>query len=309
MTIQLMDSQAALGFVTSQTSHIETQVNARKMPQIQYPGLIPVDTTAHPFAKSVTYFSSDKVGQAGWINGNAGDIPLVNGDMAKHETQVFMAGIGYGFGLEEVQQAQMLGLNLAADGAMAARRACEEMIDRVAISGDSTKGLEGLINNSSVTVASAVTGGWTAATADQILGDVNAALQVVSTATNYVALSDTLLLPPSRMNLIASRRLGDTSMTILEFLLKNNIYTAQTGQPLVIRTVRALETAGVGSVQRMIAYRRDPEVLKLHMPMAHRFLSAFTKTALYTEVPGIFRLGGLDIRLPKEVIYVDGIGD
>ena len=160
-----------------------------------------------------------------------------------------------------------------------------------------------------MTVASAVTGGWTAATADQILGDVNAALQVVSTATNYVALSDTLLLPPSRMNLIASRRLGDTSMTILEFLLKNNIYTAQTGQPLVIRTVRALETAGVGSVQRMIAYRRDPEVLKLHMPMAHRFLPAFTKTALYTEVPGIFRLGGLDIRLPKEVIYVDGIGD
>ena len=25
------------------------------------------------------------------------------------------------------------------------------------------------------------------------------------------------------------------------------------------------------------------------------------------KVPGVFRLGGLDIRLPKEVIYRDGI--
>ena len=64
--MKLFDAQAALGFVTSQTSHIEREVNATVYPDIQYPFLIPVDTSAHPFAKSVTYYSSDKFGRAAW---------------------------------------------------------------------------------------------------------------------------------------------------------------------------------------------------------------------------------------------------
>src|SRR5690606_17427351 len=151
----------SLGFVLSQTSHIEREVNETVYPDIQYPGLIPVDTSAHPFAKSVTYYSSDKFGAAGWINGNADDIPLAGSERTKHETAVYMAGIGYSFGLEEVQHALMLGINLQADDAAAARRAYEEMVDRVALSGDSAKGFQGLLDNSSVTATAAPNGDWT----------------------------------------------------------------------------------------------------------------------------------------------------
>jgi hypothetical protein len=41
--------------------------------------------------------------------------------------------------------------------------------------------------------------------------------------------------------------------------------------------------------------------------MPHRFMEPWKAAALRYEVPGIFRLGGLDIRRPKEVVYVDGI--
>lgn len=307
--MKFMDAQAALGFVLSQTSHIETQVNETVYPDIQYQDLIPVDTSAHPFAQTVTYYSSDKFGEAKWINGNAGDIPLAGTELAKHETSVYTAGIGYGFGWEEIEQASMLGRNLRADDAMAARRAYEEMVDRVALLGDTEKNFEGLINNSAVTADSALTGDWDGGTTteDEILADVNEVLLDVSSTTLYTSVADTLLLPFNKLNTLATTRLGDTQMTILEFLRRNNTYTALSGQQLTIRGVRGLETAGAGVTARMVAYRRDPQVLKLHIPMPHRFLPAHLKTPLYTEIPGVFRLGGLDIRRPKEVRYKDGI--
>jgi hypothetical protein len=57
----------------------------------------------------------------------------------------------------------------------------------------------------------------------------------------------------------------------------------------------------------MVAYRRNPQVLKLHVPMPHRFLPVYQDGPLNFVVPGVFRLGGLDIRRPKEVRYGDGI--
>lgn len=307
--MRTFDAQAAFGFVISQTASVEAAVYQMKYADIQYPLLIPVDTSAHPFAKTVTYFSSDKAGQAGWINGNSDDIPMADTEMSQFETAVWTAGIGYGYGWEEINQAQMLGINLGMDKAAAARRASEEMIDRVALEGDTSKGLQGLFDNSAVPASGATNGDWEGGTTtpDEIIEDVNGGLTNIQTATNNIILADTLLLPYARWNYIASRRLTDTSMTILEFIRRNNVYTAQTGQQLTIRATRKLDTAGVSGDARMIAYRRSPEVLKLHMPMPHRFLPVYQSGPLRWEIPGVMRLGGLDIRLPNEISYIDGI--
>ena len=303
------DAQAALGFLINQTSYIEQQVNEIVYPDIQYPELIPVDTSAGEFAKSVTYYSSDKYGEANWINGNSDDLPLAGTEKTKFQTPVYTAAIGYSFGWEEVNQGMLLGRNLQADDAAAARRAYEEMVDRVAVLGDSRKGFQGLINNSSVNAASATNGDWggTGTTSDQVLEDVNNALLAVGSSTLYTSIADTLLLSFGKMNFLATTRLGDTERTLLSFLRENNTYTAMTGRPLTIRGVRGLETAGVGGTERMIAYRRDPSVLKLHVPMVHRFLPVHQAGPLRWEVPGVFRLGGLDIRRPLEVKYRDGV--
>jgi len=305
--MKTFDAQAALGFVISQTAHVEQQVYQVKYADIQYPLLIPVDTSANPFVKTVTYFSANKAGVADWLNGNADDVPMADTEHSQFETSVYTAGIGYGYGWEEINQAQMLGLNLANDKAMAARRAAEEMIDRVALQGDTVKGFSGLFDYPTVTATPATNGNWPAATPDNIIEDVNDALTNIQTATNNVILADTLLVPFARWNLLASTRLTDTNTTVMQFIRQNNVYTAQTGAPLVIRATRQLDTAGVSGAARMVAYRRDPEVLKLHIPMPHRFLPVWQSGPLRYEVPGVMRFGGLDIRLPNEVSYVDGI--
>lgn len=312
--MNMIDAQSALGFVLAQTSHIEPGVYATRYPDIQYRDLIPVDTSAHPFATSVTYFSSDRFGAADWINGNADDIPKAGTTLSKFETPVHTAGIGYGYGFEEIGRAQMLGINLPADDAAAARRAAEEMIDRVALLGDAQKGFTGLFNAPGVTPVAAVNGDWGSynsagsATPDKIVADMNNAILNVFFGTNTTAIADTLLLPWSKFQVIATRRMStDTDASILDFFRRNNAYTATTGRPLTIRGLRGLDAAGVSGVPRMVAYRYSPEVLKLHIPMPHRFLQPWQSGPLRIDVPGVMRLGGLDVRLPKEVNYTDGI--
>ncbi|MDY8108264.1 major capsid family protein [Fulvimarina sp. 2208YS6-2-32] len=300
--------QSNLGFVTSQTAYVETQVYQTRYAAIRYTGLIPVDYSAPEWIKTVDYYSMDVAGKAEWLADRANDIPVVGMQHDKQSTQVYMAGIGYDYGLEEINQARMLGIPLESTKADTARLAYERMVDRIAFSGDAAKGFNGLFDYPGITIDGDLTGSWETATEDQILADVNELLEGVAADTNEVAMADTLLLPPSKTRYIGSRRLGDGngSLTIRAYLEQNNSYTAETGQPLTIRSLRGLETAGAGGTTRMIAYRNAPEVMKMHIPMRHRFLPVQIVGLTY-KIPGIFRLGGLDIRLTKEVRYGDGI--
>lgn len=304
--------QASLGFAVKQTSHIEAGVYRIKYPELDYASLVPVDTSAGEFVKSVTYYSMDGAGAAKWLNGNGKDVPVVGAQMEQHETAVHTAGIGYSYGYEEVNQARLLGIALDGEKARIARRAYEEMVYGVAFSGDAGKNFKGLYDYTGVPSTTAAADGtgsattWATKTPDLIVRDINAILTGIVTATKETELADTLILPTERLQYIASQRMTDTGDSILTYIQKANIYTAQTGQPLTIRGKRGLLTAGSGPSARMIAYRRAPDVLKLHIPMPHRFFPVQVEGFQFT-VPGMFRLGGLDIRLPKAVSYVDGI--
>ena len=298
--------QSNLGFVQSQTAVVETGVYRHRFPGIRYPGLIPVDNSAPEWVKTVDYFSMDVSGQARWTADRARDLNLVGTELGKASSEVHMADIGYDYGLEEVNQASALGMSLANEKAVAARLIYERTVDKVAFTGDTEKGWEGLFNSSAVTAISASTGSWASATEAQILADCNELLTGVFTATNEIAMADTLLLPSVKHQYISSTRLGDTQSPIYQFLQTANAYTAETGQPLNIRSSRGLDAAGAGSTARMVAYRNSAEVMKMHVPMRHRFLPVQIQGLTY-QIPGIFRLGGLDIRLPGEVRYSDGI--
>jgi hypothetical protein len=56
----------------------------------------------------------------------------------------------------------------------------------------------------------------------------------------------------------------------------------------------------------MVLYRRDPSVLSFYLPMPHRFMPVWQNGPLNFLVPGIFRVGGVEIRRPYSVRYQDG---
>ena len=310
----MTDAQAAMSFAIQQATRINATVYQRKYGDIRYRGLIFVDTSGPEWLNSVTYMSVDGVGKAEWFDANADDVPHAELLRSKTETTVALAAMGYGWNTGELAHAQMLGIPLANTKAMYARRASEEMIDRVVFQGDATRGFTGLMNNPLVTVADAAATGtasstlWSAKTVDQINRDINGVLTGIYTGTAYTGSADTLLLPFDRLNYLADTRLSDSSeTTLLAWIQANNVYTRETGRQLTIRSVRGLETAGQGGTARMVAYRNSEEVVKLHMPMPFRFLPVWQAGPMRFEVPGIFRLGGVEFMLPKEATYLDGI--
>ena len=185
------------------------------------------------------------------MNGEASDMPFAEIAHTKYETTVEAAKIGYRFSLEEVNQAMMVpGMNLPADKAAAARRAAEELVERVVLSGDSRKGFLGLVNQTVVPQVAVPNGAggsplWAQKTPTEILADVNNALVGAWSASAQVELHDTVLLPVTQYGLVAATaRSPNTDTTILSYLQQNNIYTSSTGQPLTIRTLRQLAGAG-----------------------------------------------------------------
>ncbi len=313
--MQLMDApQQALGFLIEQTSHIEAEVYRTAYPEIQYPVLVPVDESANEWAKSITFFSMDKVGRADWFHHMATDMRLADVVRSKFEQGIEMAGIGYQYTLEELGQAMLIpGFNLGPERGEAARRAYEEFMDRIVITGDTNKGWTGLINDANVTRVDAANDGtgatrtWSTKTAAQIIRDVNDALTTIYTGTNTVEMADTVLLPIANLSLIATKVIDNTSMTVLDFLQRQNVYSLTTGQPLTIRGALDLTAAGSGGTNRMVVYKRDPRIVKLHLPMRHRFLPVWQTGPITFLVPGIFRTGGVEIRRPAAFRYVDGI--
>jgi hypothetical protein len=204
------------------------------------------------------------------------------------------------------------GLNLSAERAEAARFAYEMFMDNHAYLGAPAKSITGLFNNPFVTVVTSATGAagsthWSLKTADEIISDVQNALTGVYEGSLTVEMADTVLLPIGEMQRLANIRIPNTYGNALDYLARYNIYTYTTGAPLTIRSVLGLTSAGGDGGGRMIVYRRDPRVLKLHVPMPHRFLPVYQRSALQFDIPGIFRVGSVEVRRPGAMRYVDGI--
>jgi hypothetical protein len=120
-------------------------------------------------------------------------------------------------------------------------------------------------------------------------------------------MADTLLLPIERALTLGQTTMSATnSETLWSFIARTNSYSLVTGRPLMIRGIRGLLTAGAGATARMVAYRRSPDVLEFHMPMAHKFLPVWQNGPTNFLVPGIFRIGGIEFKRPASVRYADG---
>lgn len=319
MRMNLFDAQQAFGFLVSQAAHIEAEVYRNRYPDYDYASLIPVDSSANEWAKVITFFSMDMVGAAAWQSGTAFDIPFADVERAKFDHSVHMAAIGYQYNLEEINTARLIpGTNLTTEKADAARLAYAQFMYGLAFSGNPEKNMSGLLDYPGITATDApaegdINGGtdspyWAHKTSAQIIADFNSVLSGIYTGSSEVEMADTVLLPTSALLALGSAPLNDTTdTTVLDFIREKNIYTLTTGQPLTIRAQRSLATKGSAGTGRMVAYRRDPRVVKLHLPMPHRFLPIWQNGPMQFVIPGIFRTGGVEVRRPASVRYLDKI--
>jgi hypothetical protein len=310
--------QAAFGFVRSETQNIEAEVYKIQYPEFNYAALLPVITEGSAWASGTTFYTMDSVGKSEWIGNEARDVPYTDLIRGTGQAPYYMRGAAYRWSLPEINTAAMLGISLAPEKADATRQVMERFLFDLAVSGDTEKAMKGLINWTGVTAADVAANGsgtttwWANKTPDQILADINTNIQAVRAATNTVVTPNTMLLPDPVFADISTRRIssaGDGAMTILDFLKLKNTYTAMTDQPFTIKPLLELNTADPGGDGRGVLYQNDRKVVRFHLPMPFMFLPVHQKDSLQWEQVGIARTGGTEVRIPKGIIYFDGIWD
>lgn len=319
-------AQAALSFLFSELTYVEQEVLRQPYPEIKYPRIIPVDTSAPDYSDSIAFKTLDFRGEMKRYSNAGGDIPLVDIGSAKGSVTVHPFALGYTYSEEDIQKAMVAsqnsraaGISILSERANGTRQVIEHDLDRVFMEGDgdlASLGIgEGLINDGSVptdTTGSFLPGG-TDQTIDQILAQsdpevvANDLLQLFNQAVEEVRVNQTntifrpthILLPPSQLGKMRTYRIPNTSETLITYLERVINITFE--------EIINLKGAGAGSTDRMMVYTRDPKYVKAHMPKPFNLANPVPINGLTFRVDGSVRIAGTELRIPKQHLYVDGV--
>lgn len=294
-------------FFARELEHIKATVVETAYQELMARQLIPVSMEADPADETITYRMMDRTGVAKVVTDYAKDFPRVDLLGQEFTGKIRSLGSAYGYNIQEVRAAAKTGKPLSARLAMAAKEAILTAEDKLALFGDVKYGLQGFLNHPNLpeqVIPADGTGAsktWTTKSVDQVLRDLNLAVNTIVANTLGVEKPDTVLLPISQYTDIATRRVGtDSNMTILRFFLETNPFIKS------VVMLPDLDGAGAGGTDRMIVYRRDPSKLTLEIPQDFEQFPP-QEEGLEFIIHCHSRCGGVLFYKPMSACYADGI--
>lgn len=252
-----------------------------------------------------------------WIGKNTDQITGINTDIAKIPTALGLWGMELKYTIPELESAAKLGRPVDQQKYEGLQLKWAMDTDEQVYIGDTSKGTKGMINSAAVTPAAlpAGVGGtkWSLKTPDEILADVNLALATTWKNSAVAVMPNRLLLPLTQFGYIATAKVSNAgNMSILKYILENNILTTSGQGKLEIFPVKWLDGAGAGGTLgdgtttcRMMVYNKQYRFIRFPMTLLARtpiqYDSIYHKTTYYG------RLGGVELVYPETVGYYDGL--
>jgi hypothetical protein len=235
---------------------------------------------------------------------DANDIPTVSIVGKEFPAPVRNIMMGYKYNLDDMRKAIKMGLQLDAEKGMAVRRAINETEESVAFSGDATYLLPGLFTAPNILVVSKPSAGtWDAAnTPDEIIADINALFGATFDATRGQDVADTLVVGTKGYKILAQKYQASAFKddTIMSFLLRTNVFCKR------IEHSAWLDDLGASAKERIFVYKKNPSNVALVIPLEFEQLAPQLQGFTF-HVPCRSKIGGLMVRKPKSVAYMDGV--
>lgn len=296
-------------FFSRQLEHIRAQVVEKKYSELKGTMFVPINSSVDAGAQVFTFRIFDARGMAKLVSDYAKDFPRVDVHGEEVTSSIKSIGDSYGYNLQEIRGARLANLKLEQRRANAARRAIDEKVDRIAQNGDDLPSTYGLLNQPNATTYSIPNGAsgsplWTNKTPDEICADIFGIVSNAVVLTKELEVPNTILLPIASFQLIAKKRMGDGSNDTILKHVKEKL--AEAGTPCEIMQWYACDTAGSGGVKRMVAYKKDPEVLELILPITFEQFPPQQEGLEYKTMCHA-RSGGVVAYFPLGINYGDGI--
>lgn len=250
-------------------------------------------------------------GNMPWISAETTAIPGVSINGQKVVMPLRLLAREVSFTSVELERSQLTGQPIDAQKLDALNTLYQMNTDQMVYKGSTDVGATGLINSAEVTVydvPAGISGSplWANKTPDEILADVNALIQGAWQASAYAVCPSKLLLPPLQFSYIASQKVSSAgNVSILKFLKENCIALSVNGKELDIQPVKWLTSAGVGNVNRMVAYTNEEDRVRFPMVPIRRETSYYQ--GIRFIAPYLWAFGQMEMVYPETVRYGDGI--
>ncbi len=304
-----MDARENMYF-SRQLEHIRAKIAEFEFPDLKALKWVPMSEPVGAGKTEYTVRDEEMVGDvklAATMTSRQGSVNVKDGETT---SKIRSLQNHYKYSIQDIREAMSEGRDLSTRLAKAAKLAIAQKMDNILLLGDGTAAFMGLFglfklsNTNTYTVPADGTGAsalWTAKTPDLILRDMNGMVFKIVTDSLEVEIPDTMLLPLSAYNHIATTPRSSTSdTTILEYFLRTNPHIKR------IDTSTKLENAGSGNVARAVVYKKDPDKVEAVVPVPFEQFAPQTEGVMtITECHA--RVGGVVPIKVKSILYADGI--
>ncbi len=253
-----------------------------------------------------------------WIGKISDQIGGVSVDIAKIANELTLWGREIKYTIPELESAARLGRPVDQQKYEAMQLKHQMDTDSMMYIGDTELGATGLCNSALVTPSSLPTGAsgltaWTKKTPDEILTDVNLMLTTNWANAAWARMPDRILLPNEQFGYISTAKVSNAgNVSILKYILENNILTTSGMGKLEIYPVKWLRGAGAGgtignpaTTNRAVVYLNEYQFVRYPMTLLQR--TPIQYDSIYHKTTYFGRLGRTEIVYPETVGYYDGL--
>ena len=299
-------------FFAQELDIVKSKTYDKVYPEMTALATFPITHELPEGAETFTYYSYEKTGMANIINNYSTDLPRADVKGKPTHGDIKSIGNSYGYSVQDMRASRMVGKNLDARRADAARYAHDNKVNKIAWAGDKENGLVGILtedNNIPVYVLSDVEGKteFSAKDCDQILADFSGAIEYMASTTKNVEKPDTVWMAPSRLRKLAMTRIEGTDSTVLKFL-KDNLTDIKNWYESPELEANSTDTNPYAAENQavMVLGKNDPDKFSLENPMEF-YQYPVQEKGLEMVIPCESRTAGLIIYYPLSLLIVPGI--
>lgn len=283
-------------FFEQELKHIIPEIFRVEHARINARDIFPLDRSAGAVAETIEWRQFEHFGKSKIGSDYGEDIEAVNVKGEPFSQPVRPIITKAMWSIQEIRASRALGRPLDQEQGIAAREVALRRENSIAFDGDSNYGLNGLIDDSDIPLEAPTGGTWLVETAANVLTDLNALSNNIVTGSGDVEIPDTMIMPTTRFNRLATLNAGvGNDTTVLQHFLANNPYIK------TVMNVRELE-----ATPKAFAYRRAPNKIRLNIPLdLEQFAPQMRDTR--TEVIYHMRTGGVTIHKPLSLRRMNGV--